>query len=115
VLLSVLRARVPNLVDQMEMALVRGGDDSEALAGVLTQLYARLPFVDFSRVLSQGGETEYRVITSRHCGWSDLRTARRVDAVFRRLLLAEPRAKAPGRIAQVISPRVVPSPMKVEP
>jgi mannose-1-phosphate guanylyltransferase len=115
VLLSVLRARVPNLVDQMEMALVKGGDDSEALAGVLTQLYARLPFVDFSRVLSRGGETECRVITSRHCGWSDLRTARRVDAVIRRLQLAELRAKAPGRIGQVISPRVISPPMKVEP
>jgi mannose-1-phosphate guanylyltransferase len=114
VFLSVLRARVPNLVDQMEMALVKG-DGSEALAGVLTQLYARLPFVDFSRVLSQGGETECRVITSRHCGWSDLRTARRVDAVIRRLQLAEPRAKAPGRLGQVISPRVVAPPMKVEP
>jgi len=114
VLLSVLRARMPDLVDQMEMALAQG-DGSEARAGALSQLYAHLPFVELSQVLSQGAETECRVITSRRCGWSDLRTARRVGAVIRRLQSAEPRAAAPGRVGHVISPRVVQPLMKVNP
>jgi mannose-1-phosphate guanylyltransferase len=114
VLLSVLRARMPDLVDQMEMALAQG-DGSEARTGALTQLYARLPFVDFSHVLSQVAETDCRVITSRPCGWSDLGTARRVAAVIRRLQLAEPRAQPPSRLAHVISPRVVQTLMKVNP
>ena len=100
VLLSLLRARVPDLVDQMEMALAQG-DGSDVRADALTQLYARLPFVDFSHVLSQGAETECRVIASRPCGWSNLGTARRVAAVIRRLQLVEPRATAPGRVGHV--------------
>jgi mannose-1-phosphate guanylyltransferase len=92
VLLSVLRARTPDLVDQMEMAFAQS-DGSDARADSLTQLYARLPFVDFSHVLSQGAETECRVITSRPCGWSNLGTPRRVAAVMRRLQLAETRAR----------------------
>jgi mannose-1-phosphate guanylyltransferase len=86
-----------------------------ARAGALTQLYARLPFVDFSHVLSQGAEAECRVITSRPCGWSDLGTARRVAAVIRRLQLPELRVRAAGRVGQVIPPRVVQPLMKVEP
>jgi mannose-1-phosphate guanylyltransferase len=112
VLVSVLRARMPDLVDQMEIALAQG-DGFEARAGALTQLYARLPVIDFAHVLSQGAESECRVITSRRCGWSDLRTARRVTAVIRRLRSAEPRATAPGRVGHVTSPRVVRPLMKV--
>jgi mannose-1-phosphate guanylyltransferase len=96
VLLSVMRVRIPDLVDQMEMALAQV-DASDVRAGALRQLYARLPFVDFSQVLSQGAEADCRVITSRPCGWSNLGTARRVAAVVRRLQLAELRIKAPGR------------------
>lgn len=96
VLLRVLRARMPDLVDQMEMALAQG-DGSDVRADALTQLYARLPYVDFSQALSQGAEAECRVIISRPCGWSDLGTPRRVAAVIGRLQLAEPRANAPGR------------------
>jgi mannose-1-phosphate guanylyltransferase len=106
VLLSVLRARMPDLVDQMEMALAQG-DSPEVRANALMQLYARLPSVDFSHVVAQGAESECRVITSRRCGWSNLGTARRIAAVMRRLQLTEPCAKEPGRIGQVISPRVV--------
>jgi mannose-1-phosphate guanylyltransferase len=114
VLLSVLRARMPDLVDQMETALAQG-DSAEVRANALTQLYARLPSVDFSHVIAQGAESECRVITSRRCGWSNLGTARRIAAVMRRLQLTEQRAKAPGGIRQVISPRVVRTLMKAEP
>jgi mannose-1-phosphate guanylyltransferase len=105
ILLSILRARLPELVDQMEMALAQG-DSYEARADALTQLYARLPLVDFSQILSQGPEADYRLITSRPCGWSDLSSARRVAAVIRRLQLPEPRVRAAGRAGHVIPPRV---------
>ena len=113
-LLRVLRARMPDLVDQLEMALAQS-DGPEARAGALTELYTRLPFVDFSNVLSPGAEMECRVITAGSCGWSDLRTAQGVTAVIRRLQLAQPRAKGAGRAKHTISPRVVSTLMKVEP
>jgi mannose-1-phosphate guanylyltransferase len=106
VLLTILRARMPELVDQMEMALAQG-DGSEVPADALTQIYARLPFVDFSQMLSQGAEADYRLITSRPCGWSDLSSARQIAAVIRRLQSPEPRVRAAGRVGHVIPPGVV--------
>jgi mannose-1-phosphate guanylyltransferase len=82
VLLSILRARLPELVDQMETALARG-DGPGGRANELTRLFARLPSVDFSQVIAQGAEAECRVITSRPCGWSNSGTPRRVAAVAR--------------------------------
>jgi mannose-1-phosphate guanylyltransferase len=86
VLLNVLRACMPNLVNQMEMSLAHG-ENPEVRADVLAQLYARLPSVDFSRVVADGAEPECRVITSRRCGWSALGAPRRVAAVIRRMQL----------------------------
>jgi mannose-1-phosphate guanylyltransferase len=86
VLLNVLRACVPNLVNQMEMSLAHS-ESPEVRADVLAQLYARLPSVDFSRAISDGAELECRVITSRRCGWSALGAPRRVAAVIRRMQL----------------------------
>ena len=62
VLVGILRMCVPDLVDQMETALAQGLDVRER---ALTQLYARLPPVDLSRVLAQGAEAQCRVITAR--------------------------------------------------
>jgi mannose-1-phosphate guanylyltransferase len=92
VLLNVLRARMPDLVDQMEMARAQG-DSPDDPAEALTQLYARLPSVDFSQVLAEGAERECRVIISRACGWSNLATARRVASAMRRIT-APPRPRA---------------------
>jgi mannose-1-phosphate guanylyltransferase len=77
VLVNVMRARMPDLVDQMEMTLAQS-DSRDARAGALTQLYARLPFVDFSRVVAEGAAPECRIITARRCGWSALGSVRRV-------------------------------------
>jgi mannose-1-phosphate guanylyltransferase len=114
VLLSILRARMPDIVDQMEMALEQS-EGSDARSDSLTQLYARLPFVDFAHILSQGAETECRVITSRPCGWSNLGTARRIAAVVRRLQLAERCGKAAERPGHVISPPAGQTLMKANP
>ena len=106
VLLSVLRAGVPHLVDQMEMALAQG-DGSDVRADALTQLYARVPYVDLAQALSQGAEAECRVMIARPCGWSDLGTPRRVTAVIRRLQLAKRRADERESVGGGIPPRIV--------
>jgi mannose-1-phosphate guanylyltransferase len=74
VLLGMLRARVPDLVDQMETALAQGADVRQR---ALTQLHARLPSVDLSHVLAHGAEAQCRVITSRSCGWSNPASTKR--------------------------------------
>jgi mannose-1-phosphate guanylyltransferase len=76
VLMGVLRACMPDLVDQMETVLARG-DRGDVRPRALTQLYARLPSVELSHVIAQVAEAECRVITSRSCGWSNLASARR--------------------------------------
>jgi mannose-1-phosphate guanylyltransferase len=83
VLVGILRARVPDLVDQMETALAQG-DGADVRQRALTKLYARLPSVDLSNVLAQAAEMECRVITSRSCGWSNLASAQRTITTRRR-------------------------------
>jgi mannose-1-phosphate guanylyltransferase len=89
-LLGIIRVGAPDLVDQMETALAQGAD-ADVRQRALTQLYGRLPFVDLAHVLAQGTETEYRVITSRSCGWSNPAAARRAIAAGR-----------PGRVAATV-------------
>ena len=82
VVLGILRVSAPDLVDQMETALAQG-EAADVRQRALTQLYGRLPSVDLSYVLTQGTQTEYRVITSRSCGWSNPAAARRITAARR--------------------------------
>jgi mannose-1-phosphate guanylyltransferase len=44
----------------------------------LSQLYQRLPLMDFSRDVLEGQEGMLRVLTIPNCGWTDLGTPRRV-------------------------------------
>jgi mannose-1-phosphate guanylyltransferase len=72
-LLGMLRARLPDVVDQSETALACGvGIEARAVA--LRELYERLPSIDFSRAIVQGAESGVRVIPSPRCGWTDLST-----------------------------------------
>jgi mannose-1-phosphate guanylyltransferase len=89
-LLAIIRVSASDLVDQMETALAQGVD-TDVRQRALTQLYGRLPSLDLAHVLTQGTETEYRVITSRACGWSNPAPARRVIA-----------ARRPGRVAATV-------------
>jgi mannose-1-phosphate guanylyltransferase len=82
VLVGILRACAPDLVDQMETALAQP-DGADVRQRALTKLYARLPSVDLSRVLARGAEAECRVITSRSCGWSNSASAQRTMTVAR--------------------------------
>jgi mannose-1-phosphate guanylyltransferase len=83
-LLGLLRARSPEVVEEMSTALAR-----DARAGqrslALQELYERLPNLDFSRAIAQGAEERLRVITAPACGWSDLGTPKRVAETLRRL------------------------------
>jgi mannose-1-phosphate guanylyltransferase len=114
VLLRLLRARIPDLVDQVETVLAHG-DSPDVRADALAQLYARLPSVDFSHVVAGSAQPEWRVITSRACGWSNLGTTRGVAVVMRRIQLAQGSTKASGDVTPVISRPRVRTLMKVEP
>jgi mannose-1-phosphate guanylyltransferase len=50
-----------------------------------TDLYPRLPELDFSRHVLEGSEATLRVLPVPACGWSDLGTPRRVSEALRRL------------------------------
>ena len=76
VLVGLLRACMPDFVDQIETALAQG-DGADVRQRALARVYARLPSVDLSHVLAQGAAAVCRVITSRSCGWSNLASARR--------------------------------------
>jgi mannose-1-phosphate guanylyltransferase len=76
-LLGLYRRRVPELVTEMQRAVRR--DCEAAGAGhAVTELYARLGPVDFSRDILPGQESSIRVVRVPPCGWSDLGTPERV-------------------------------------
>ena len=77
--LSLLRRLYPELVDSMEIALSRGAQ------GALTELYERLPEVDFSRHVIQDAADLLRVLPVPRCGWNDLGTPQRVSETLRRI------------------------------
>jgi mannose-1-phosphate guanylyltransferase len=82
-LLSLLRTHMGTEVDDMATALAR---DARAIQpSALTELYERLPTVDFSRDLMQKNAHVLRVIAAPACGWNDLGTPRRVAESLRRL------------------------------
>jgi mannose-1-phosphate guanylyltransferase len=76
VLVGLLRACMPDLVDEIETGLAQG-DGADVRQRALAKVYARLPSVDLSHVLAQGAAALCRVITSRSCGWSNLASAQR--------------------------------------
>jgi len=82
-LLQMMRARMSDVVDQMETALAR--DSKTRGSRALVELYEHLPAVDFSRCVVEGTESHLRVIRAPACGWSDLGTPARVAATLRRL------------------------------
>ena len=95
-LLALIRRRTPEIAEVMTNALAhdwRGGEGTLAL----TELYKRLPTIDFSRSVVQGAESELRVSTVPACGWTDLGTPGRLAQTLRSLRIASdvwPRASA---------------------
>ena len=82
-LLALLRARLGAAVDDMATALAR--DAQAGGSAALTEFYARLSAVDFSREVVQHTTASLRVIRAPACGWNDLGTPRRVADSLRRL------------------------------
>ena len=76
VLVGLLRACMPNLVDEIETALAQG-ESADVRQRALARVYTRLPSVDLSYVLALGAAAVCRVITSRSCGWSNLASVQR--------------------------------------
>jgi mannose-1-phosphate guanylyltransferase len=77
---SLLRAfeeRSPELVKEMQ-DIITASEGSKQLEARLSELYARLPELDFSRDILQRAPSSLRVLTVPPCGWSDLGTPRRV-------------------------------------
>jgi mannose-1-phosphate guanylyltransferase len=93
-LLALYRRRCPEIVEDMQTALARDGDSG---TDVLSELYERLPEVDFSRSILQGAEQQLRVLAVPPCGWNDLGTPRRVAETIRRLPSRQIRRPDPER------------------
>jgi mannose-1-phosphate guanylyltransferase len=82
-LLTLFRQRVPEIVGAMRGAVQR---DRAAGSGgtAISELYERLPVLDFSRDIVVGQESDLRVLPVPQCGWSDLGTPKRVAEALRR-------------------------------
>lgn len=76
-LLGLYERRFPELVTEMYRAVRRDGESAGAGSAV-TDLYARLRSLDFSRDILPGQESSIRVVQVPPCGWSDLGTPDRV-------------------------------------
>jgi mannose-1-phosphate guanylyltransferase len=83
-ILRMFEQRYPELLNEMQAAVRRDASSpDEAIAA--TDLYPRLPELDFSRHVLEGSESLLRVLPVPACGWSDLGTPRRVSEALRRL------------------------------
>ncbi len=97
-ILSLLRARYPEVVEDLDTAIARDAGLRRGSPSVV-ELYERLPEIDFSRHIVQGAERRLRVLTVPRCGWNDLGTPKRVAETIRRLRHDQPRDAQPGLAA----------------
>ena len=105
-LLGLLRLHMGASVDDMATALAR--DAQSAQSSALTELYERLPAVDFSRAIVQRAPQLLRVVAAPVCGWNDLGTPRRVADTLRRLGNHAPGSSTePGRVRQMPMPGLI--------
>ena len=90
--IALFEQRYPELLVDMRMAVQRDAS-SPADPVAATDLYARLPDLDFSRHVLEGSESLLRVQPVPSCGWSDLGTPKRVSEALRRLALHDDAVK----------------------
>jgi len=76
-LLAMFKERIPQVVSRMSAAVRRDLDAGTGTRAV-SELYAELPAVDFSKDILPGQESHLRVLPVPRCGWSDLGTPKRV-------------------------------------
>jgi mannose-1-phosphate guanylyltransferase len=82
--IALFEQRYLELVKDMRLAIK---------AGAVSDLYARLPELDFSRDVLEGSESLLRVQPVPSCGWSDLGTPTRVSQALGRLDLRDEAAE----------------------
>jgi mannose-1-phosphate guanylyltransferase len=76
--------RYPQIVADMRRVVAQDrADPQDPLA--TSELYGRLPELDFSRHVLEGAEQSLRVLPVPPCGWSDLGTPKRVAEALRRI------------------------------
>jgi mannose-1-phosphate guanylyltransferase len=80
--LSLVRERAPDIVDDLETAVAR---DAQAPSLAVRDLYEHLPQIDFSRDVLQGAAARLRVLSVPQCGWNDLGTPQRVTRTLRQI------------------------------
>ncbi|HXW10704.1 MAG TPA: hypothetical protein VD737_08820, partial [Steroidobacteraceae bacterium] len=95
-LLALYERRFGEVLTAVDLAIERelAGD-----ARAVTELYERLPDIDFSRHVLAGQEDFLRVVHVPACGWSDLGTPHRVAAALR----------SPRPAPHVIAPHITPA------
>lgn len=76
-LIALYQRRYPELLAAMRSAVCRDLETS-GRARAVTDLYTRLPALDFSRDILAGQEANLCVVGVPRCGWSDLGTPERV-------------------------------------
>lgn len=87
-LLNLYLQRFGSIVMEMQVIMNRAANAGLPPASgwaALTEMYERLPDIDFSRHILEGREANLRVVRVPACGWSDLGTPKRVGDTLRRL------------------------------
>lgn len=90
-LLNLYSQRFALIVMEMQVIMnraVKAGLPPAAAWASITDMYERLPDIDFSRHVLEGRESTLRVVRVPPCGWSDLGTPKRVGDTLRRLQVA---------------------------
>lgn len=82
--IQLFEQRYPGILADMRTAARHDSVDPQ-IPLATTDLYERLPELDFSRHVLQGAEDSLRVLPVAPCGWSDLGTPQRVAEALRRL------------------------------
>lgn len=87
-LLNLYMQRFAPIVMEMQVIMTRAANAGLPPAAgwaSITDMYERLPDIDFSRHILEGREANLRVVRVPPCGWSDLGTPKRVGDTLRRL------------------------------
>ena len=82
-LLELFLTRVPGIVNAMRRAQ-QSDAEAHSSGAAMTELYQRLPIIDFSRDIVAGQESALRALPVPRCGWSDLGTPKRVAEALSR-------------------------------
>jgi mannose-1-phosphate guanylyltransferase len=101
-LLRLFEQRYPEIAREMRR-VVQGMVNYPHLAASLAEFYSRLPVMDFSRDILEGGlRGDIRVLPVPVCGWTDLGTPRRIAETVRRLSDSRVQpAMSSGEVAQI--------------